>query len=302
MSTIDEVFDGEWKSPEEYLIKCPYCGDHTTHNHCYVNIVKGKFICHRCGEAGVIARLLRDHGDGEQVEREPGMVEKTRYEEVDINSFKLVTGMSNTIDRMALTYLTERGFSKKELSLYDVRFSDFGRYYGRVMFPIVEFGEYVSFISRSFMDKVHPPYLFPHHGETKLTTNECLWGWDQARKLGLKLKQVILTEGIIDAVAINRMGYFGMSLHSKQLGDGQLLKLLRLSKTIKFIVMLDGDAKSDGLKVAKKLYDFGRDVEMSLLHKEEDPDMLSKSRLEHVLVFNTLPVDVNLAMQVYLGG
>ena len=106
--TIEDVFEGEWKGPNEYLIKCPYCGDHKTHNHCYVNVVSGLFICHHCGEAGTLDRLLQDHGDGEEVEREPGMKEKVRHDETRITDFPTVTGMSSTLDTMALTYLKSR--------------------------------------------------------------------------------------------------------------------------------------------------------------------------------------------------
>ena len=300
MSTIEDVFEGEWKSPEEYLIKCPYCGDHKTHNHCYVNVVKGMFICHHCGESGIVERLLMDHGDGEKVEREPGMVEKARYEEVDIESFKKVTGVVSTMDRMALTYLKGRGFTKEEIEKYDVRFSGFGRYFGRVIFPIVEHGENVSFISRSYMKTVYPKYLFPHHGETKLTTNECMWGWDSITEEHMR---VVLVEGIIDAINVNRfVDHHALALHSKQMGEAQLLKLLRLSRDTHFIVMMDGDAHKDGLKIAKKLKQYGRNVEMSLLAKDEDPGSLDGFRFGTAILERTFPVDVNLAMRVYLGG
>ena len=298
MTMIENVFEGEWKSEEEYLIKCPYCGDHKTHNHCYINVVKGVFSCHFCGEAGSLNRLLKDHGDGEQVERESGMKEKERHEQVDFTQFKLVTGINSTLDRMALTYLVGRGFNKQEIKDFNVGFSDFGRFYGRVIFPIIEFDKVVSFAGRSFLKAVHPKYLFPRHGQTKLTTNECLWNWDRA--MIEQPKKVIITEGIIDAINIHRLGYFAVSIHSKQLGKGQLLKLLKLPKTTEFIVMLDDDAHKEGLKISKVLSDFGRNVKMAMLYDLKDPAELDLRDLQFVLNEQTFPVDVNLAMKVYI--
>jgi 5S rRNA maturation endonuclease (ribonuclease M5) len=300
MSTIEDVFEGEWKSPEEYLIMCPYCGDHKTHNHCYVNVVKGVFSCHYCGETGSLDRLMQDHGDGEQVEREPGMKEKDRHEELDLDQFKPITGMTSTMDRMALSYLTGRGFSRQEITDYKLLYSDFGRFYGRVIFPIVEFGATVCFIARSYIRPVHPKYLFPRHGETQLTTNECLWGWDEA--MAKRPDRIIITEGVIDSMALRRVGDFSVSIHSKQIGQAQLMKLLRLPKTTQFVVMLDGDARKDGLKVAKVLAGYGRQTVMALLDNGEDPANITKERVDEVLKIRTFAVDVNLAMKVYLDG
>lgn len=297
--TIDEAFEGEWKSPEEYLIKCPYCGDHKTHNHCFVNTVKGQFICHFCGEVGTVERLMRDHGEGEQVERGPGVFEKTRHEATDFSDFKSVSGMKSTVDRMALTYLKDRGFDKEEIKKFDIRYGDYGRYFGRIIFPIKEDGKVVSFVTRSFLKAVRPKYLFPQHGETPLTTNECMWGWDKALKNGAM--RVLITEGVIDAIALSRAGYYSVSLNSKQLGIAQRTKLLALPKECMFSVMLDGDAHREGLKVGKELRSFGRKTYVTLLDEDEDPDSILVDRLHEALLVDTYPVDVNLALKVYLG-
>jgi len=301
MSTIEDVFEGEWKSPDEYLIKCPYCGDHRTHNHCYVNVVKGMFICHRCSEAGTIERLVEDHGDGEEIEPVPGMVEKRRYDEVKITDFKPITGMSGPMDRLALSYLKGRGVTRELIDIYGIRFSDFGRYYGRVIFPVVEKSDTVCFIARSFLEEAKPKYLFPHHGETLLTSNECVWGLNHAQIY----TNIVIVEGVLDAIRVTQfapLNIGAVSLHSKQMGEAQLLKLLKLPHDPKFIVMLDGDAYKDGLKVAGKLKTFGRNVTMALLDKDEDPGDMIKERLEEVLKFRTFPVNANLAVKVYLGG
>lgn len=284
---IADVFKGEWKSQNEYLIRCPYCGDHKTHNHCFVNPVKGRFMCHYCGENGFLLRLLKEHGDGVEIERSAGTFEKKKFKEVDWKQFRLVTGMNSTMDRMALTYLKSRGITKDEIIDYDIRYSDYGRYYGRVLIPIYETNvegdsEMMSFMARSFIDKVKPKYLYPHHGETKLTTSECIFNWDCQLEVGSNVP--VIVEGGFDAIAVSAVvGYEGLSILSKQMSQAQLNKLLRLADRT-FYVLLDGDARKDAIKIAKKLESYGRQVYVAELSGDDDPASIDIHVLEDVLV------------------
>jgi len=283
---IADVFKGERKSQNEYLIRCPYCGDHKTHNHCFVNPVKDRFMCHYCGENGTVKTLVRDHGDGVEIERSAGTFEKKKFKEVEWDQFKPVTGMSSTMDRMALKYLGERGIRKDQILHYDIRFSDYGRYYGRVLVPIFETGtdgwEVVSFMARSFIDKVKPKYLYPHHGETKLTTSECVFAW--AWQLEEGTRHPVIVEGGFDAMAVSALVDFeGLSILSKQMSQAQLNKLLRLADRT-FYVLLDGDARKDAIKIAKKIESYGRHVYVAELTGDDDPASVDKDVLSNVLV------------------
>lgn len=283
---IEDVFSGEWKSQNEYLIRCPYCGDHKTHNHCFVNTVKGRFMCHYCGENGLLLRLLKEHGDGVEIERSSGTFEKKKFHEVDWKQFRLVTGMSSTMDRMALKYLEGRGITKDEIGKYDIRYSDYGRYYGRVLIPIYETNvegdaEVMSFMARSFINKVKPKYLYPHHGETKLTTSECVFNWDYL--LDEWPRKSVIVEGGFDAIAVSALvGYEGLSILSKQMSQAQLNKLLRLTDRT-FYVLLDGDARKDSIKIAKKLESYGRQTYVAELSGDDDPASVETIVLNDVL-------------------
>lgn len=271
--TIDEIFEGVWILDVEYLIQCPYCGDHSTHDHCYINVEKQVFVCHYCGESGVLKKLLKDFGDGAKVLKKAGR-ERKKYKRItneEFEKFKLVTGTRGTNDKLALEYLRGRGVTSLEIERYDIRYASSGRYFGRVIIPVYEENEIVCFIARSFLDFIEPKYLFPHHGETKLTTNEAIFGYDDAKGASRAdfLESFVLVEGVFDAMAINKATTaVGLAIMSKSLSEGQLYKLLKLEG--QFFIMLDPDAKKDSLKVARKLLAYSRNVKIAFL-KDKDP-------------------------------
>jgi len=282
---IETIFPGgEWKTPEEYVIKCPICGDHQTHFHCYVNSERGVYKCWFCGEGGSLKALIGKYGGGESFTApRKGIVEKQRYERLDFSKFPEVTGEGGKVDRLALGYLLKRGLTKSDIKRYGIRYSDRGRFSGRVLLPIIEDNEIVCFSARSFFSWNKPKYLFPHHDQMKLTTSECVWGIDAA----LEQNRVIITEGIFDAIAVNRLsgklGIAAVSLLSKNMSVGQCHKLLALGHGIEFIVLLDSDARDDGLKIAKQLHAYGRRVLVGEI-AEGDPASLSIEELEEVIL------------------
>jgi len=297
---IDDIFDGEWKSNQEYCIRCPYCGDHPTHNHCYVNAEVGFFICHFCGKKGTIRQLALDYGNGDEIESGPGLVEKERHTETDFLQFRKVTGIHDQLDRQALKYLKSRGFTKELIRFYNIKFASFGRYYGRVLVPILEDGRIVCFVARSFLEGVKPKYLFPHHGETINTTSECMFGWDAVRKNNPPY--VVIVEGIFDAIlgSVKDGGAF-IAINGKQLHNGQLFKLLKLDTC--FYIMLDGDALDGAMRIARTLKGFGHIPKLCRLSGEEDPASITKERMKEVLneaMFFTTSGEVKLLLREML--
>jgi len=307
--TIQEMFpDGEWKSDVEYLIKCPYCGDPPIgHNHCYINVYKEKFYCQYCGEAGTTFRLSYDFGDGETIERDDSEHPTKVRRQVDIEQFQKVTGMSSTLDRMALTYLKERGMNKHEIELYDVRFSSYGRFYGRVLFPMYEDGKFVCISGRTILKNVKPPWLFAHKGETILTTSESFYCFDFIKPL--KPENIVLVEGVFDAIRLNRC--FGedpnlfkglsLALMGKKLSDIQLNKLLNLPKNTQFYVMLDAEARKSEIIVAQKLKMYGRNVKVcQLTDIEGEPDDLDCTWQIYNVLDEAYEMDLNLEIRTLL--
>jgi len=288
--TIQEMFpDGEWKSAVEYLVKCPYCGDHQTHNHCYINVEKGRFYCHYCGEAGSLRKLGKDFGDGAYVDKEAPDYPKQERAKTDFESFPKVTGMSSTMDRLALKYLINRGMTKDEIELYDVRFSSYGRYYGRVLFPVYENGKVVCFMGRAFVEALKPKWMFPHKDETMLTASECLFGYEWSKVV--YPTRIVLVEGAFDAIQINRLENVkttALGIQGKKLSSVQLHKLLSVQNNPEFYVMLDGNASRAELEVGKKLKMYGKKVKLCQLNiydkgLDEPEKIQSKVELDDIL-------------------
>lgn len=280
---IEELLpDGEWKSENEYVVRCPFCGDHPTHNHCHVNPTKRVFFCHYCGESGSIEKLLKEYEITGELEPRKGITEKKKHELTDFSQFPKITGVSGTLDLLALTYLKKRDLSKEEIELYSIRFSDSGKYYGRVLVPIREDGRLVCFVGRSFMSVIKPKYLYPHTGETILTANEAIFGYENAGRDDCTT--MVITEGVFDAMAANRItGKRGLAILSNHLSKGQFNKLLKLPRSTNFFVALDSDAHEKAIEVAETLWAEGRNVSVVLLREEnlkkKDPASISKDEL-----------------------
>jgi len=276
---IDEIFDGVWQASGEFLIRCPVCGDHSTHNHCYINLRKKTYYCHYQGCTGWLGELIKEHKD---VDLEPrqGIIEKKKYPSIDFTQFNMVTGIENSNDRLAMAYLKKRGISKDEIELYNIGYctNTSNRYYGRIILPITENEEVVCLSARSFLPFIKPPYLFPHYGETICTAGEVIWGYDYAQVYSKGA--VTLVEGIFDAIAINKkteMNMYGLALLNKAMTKAQLNKLLKLDKVIRFFIMLDADARKDSLKIARELSNYGRPVSLCFL-PEGDPSSISQEQ------------------------
>lgn len=283
---IEELLpDGQWMSEEEYVVRCPFL-DHPTHNHCYINVAKGVFFCHYadCGEKGTIKKLLKKYEIAGELEPRKEIIEKKEYELTDFSQFSKVMGKNGTLDLLALTYLRKRGLSEKEIEFYDIRVSDSGKYYGRVLVPIYENDRLVCFATRSFMPFIKPKYLYPRTGETLLTSGEAIFGYEKAWKDTIcNIASIVITEGVFDAIAANRIaGLRGLAILSSHLTEGQLCKLLRLSKKFTYFVALDSDAHKDAVKIARQLTDLGRRVKLVLLEKG-DPASVSSEELAKAL-------------------
>jgi hypothetical protein len=272
-ASIEDIFpDGQWASEEEYLMRCPICGD-GSHNHCYVNVRKRLYNCYYCGEGGTLSYLLKQFGGGRNIELDeaPRCVAKHKVEPTDFWSFSELTESCSSTGRQALHYLSQRGIEPYEAALYQLRYAEQGRYKGRVIIPIFDQRRerVICFSARSFTGDV-PKYLFPSKGETPATTSESVFGIHWAHEY----RNVVLVEGAFDAMSINRkLGaeWCGMALLSKHLCQGQLLKILHLPRQLNFYVMMDADAHDATLKIAHRLAGPNPNVWACQL-KQGDPD------------------------------
>ena len=298
MDIEDLLPDGKWFTEDEYVVRCPWL-DHPTHNHCYVNPVKQKFICHYCGERGLLKRLLKKYevdGEVDQLDE----VEREQPDLIDFSQFAKVTGGDGLMNQLAFSYLKDRGLSNEEIRTYDLRFSGEGRFYGRVILPTYENGKLVNFIGRSFMDCVQPKYMFPRKGETLLTSREAIFGYHEA--VNNPLSRMVIVEGIFDAIAVNRMDWRGrvrgLAILSSHISPGQLHKLLLLPKKDLYIVCLDPDAHKETIALAKTLnIEYGRENVKVVLLLEGDPASIPEDEFIEYLD-SVIPYSFDLELEV----
>jgi len=272
---IQELFpDGKWEGSSEYCIPCPYCGDAKDHSHCFVSVAKRIFHCFYCGEAGTISKLVRDHADKLATTPEYDSavpiykeIDAPVIKEIEFENFRRVPLLEHqpadefSLGYRAWRYLHERGLSDIEIHVYDIRYAPTGRYAGRVIIPVKEAGSAVCFSARSFLESaVKPKYLFPAKGETILSASDSIFNYDKIETPTHVSQTVVITEGIFDAIAVERLRFpntICVSTLSKNITDAQAKKLLVARINRSFVIMFDSLAKDPNIK-----HDIGRAARM----------------------------------------
>ena len=287
---IEQLIEGgRWASEDEYVIPCPYCEESAgSHSHCYVNVKKRLFSCKKCSEEGLLSALLKFMGLDEaanaiKYHRAPqtATVEAIAPVLIDCSLFPKIGTVGSVMDGLATQYLLRRGFTTEEIELYDVRFAEKARYYGRVIFPIYEGSEIVCISARSFMPNLEPRYLYPHKGETVHVAADVIFCTDTL--LGEEYKDdIVLVEGIIDAISLRRKtckGLWPMALLSKAMSERQFNKLSNLGKDRTIWMMLDKDAARENELIAARLRRSGWTVMMCALDAK-DPDEATQDQVD----------------------
>lgn len=294
---------GEWKSTGEYVIRCPFCGDSKSHNHCHINVIEKIFHCFFCGEGGHLGKLFRKLGldlPTEPHDRVP--LERTPVDTLDFEQFQPLWADMNPHASMARDYLQKRGFSIEEIREYDLRIthSTDNKWYGRVLFPVKEEERIVCTVGRAYLEFIQPKYLYPHRGETLLTAGESLYA--PAGMNPGPMKSITLVEGVFDAISVVRNLFpetLPIALLGKILKEPQLYKILKYPENIDITVMLDADAPEDNLRVAKQLSAYNRPVWVATI-KGGDPASVPPEEVERAWRFSQR-FSFDLEMEMKLG-
>ncbi len=166
----------------------------------------------------------------------------------------------------------------------------FDYFRGRIIFPIGDrAGRVVAFGGR-VLGEGQPKYL--NSPETPVfEKGRVLYGWSAARHAGDDGPGVIVTEGYMDVIALNRAGFTGaVAPLGTALTEFQLNELWRLAAEP--ILCFDGDAAGQNaaaraLRRALPLLKPGRSLRFAALPAGEDPDSTIRNggrvRIEQVL-------------------
>lgn len=221
---------------DEIRFNCPYCND--TRFHLYINIEKMVIHCFKCGTAESLIKIF-----GKYLQACTVIPKRRERIYPQLEGIAPLDGANTYLAKLAREYCQLRGILDKTILYYGIS----GEWFGRVVFPIIEDGMIVVATGRAFISGITPKYF--NQG-------------DKSRFIYLLDKRVyspyiVLCEGCIDALSCQN----GVALLGKELSKFQLYKLYLVVPPEKPVyIILDPDAKKEGLKIARKLIPYYKKV------------------------------------------
>jgi len=221
-----------------------------------INYGFGVYKCWSCGEThdtyGTLRWLIKKYGSVTHLKRfdifypDNGEVGyKREHDKVvlpkDFIPFtQMRMGMKLTpIYKQSIKYLQNRGVTDEMIGKFNIGACYGGFYENRIIFPSYDEDEELNyFVARSFLTNPYLKYRNPDAEKEKIIFNEHLIDWSQP---------IYLVEGPFDSIFVNN----SIPLLGKKLSE-KLHKLL-YNKAKMVIIILDGDAYSNSVKLYHKL-------------------------------------------------
>ena len=290
----------------EYLFKCPNC-DHYK-NKFSINLNKGVYKCWLCDYKGTsLSKLVKHRGTYQQYKEFSALAS-----EVDISSFdELFTSSEEFVEEqnlelpsyfcsfsslkesetgmIALQYLLDRGFTKKEIILYKLGFCFHGPYKGRIVVPSFDDqGRINYFVGRSFDN--HPIKYKNPSASKDIIFNDLYIDWTQP---------VTLVEGFFDSVKIdNSIPILGSTLNTRSKLFNKIVE-----NGDKVFICLDKDAAKKESKIIKNFLDFGVKVCKIDIGDNEDPGTMTReSALQAQKDAAVIDYETYLLQKLNFGG
>ena len=258
---------GEYKSHNEYngqiSFSCPVCSyeikglDHLDgKGNLEVNYHEGVYKCWSCSEShdthGRVYWLVKKYGTLKQLKKfellmpeTPGEKEKKIYKKVRLPKefipFKTASaGLKITpIFKKAYNYLRDRHVTDEMIEKFNIGFCYEGKYANRIIIPSYDIDEILNyFVARSYETKSFRKYDNPEAEKQLIIFNEHLINWDLP---------VSIVEGPFDHIFVPN----SIPMLGKKMSD--LLFNMLYERAKKIIIILDGDAYQDTIKLYEKL-------------------------------------------------
>lgn len=271
------------KSSSQLQFNCPVCrennmGVETNSYHLEVNLIKSKYLCWKCqteGTYGRIGKLIKQYGGVERLNEYKAAlkeIKETRLFQLDLSTgekiiiedvddedkVKFVDHVyefdfkdNNEIEKTALNYLLLRGFSKEQITKYNLKYTTgdcFNKLWNyRIIIPSYDKHNTLNYYTgRDYSGTSKMKYLNCEDFERKeIIFNEKFLEWNG---------DIVLIEGPLDHLSVpNSAPIMGKSLNRNH----YLFECLLKFSTQDITVFLDNDAIEDAKNICKKLSDYG---------------------------------------------
>lgn len=267
---LDKRLGTHYGKGPEYLWPCPVCidrkGSESKKRKLSVNLARGLGRCWRCDyRFGSLATLFREINGGALRSEEIALLNRHRAQLPPLAGLRselrrtfappsvvpdaqlrpvrlpreavrlLAHPMGSPRTAPAWAYLRRRGLGVAQVRAFDIHYCVSGEYGGRLVFPVVQRGQQVFFVTRA-ISKWGPKSKNAPNQEGYCTPATCLLNYDAV--VGQPVVAVV--EGPFDCMAHQH----AVSLHGKSLSDQQLqlLRELVAQGLEEVVVSLDADA------------------------------------------------------------
>ena len=284
LSILHNILGKSYKSNEEHLFACPYCGHHK--NKFSVNVEKNVYKCWICDARGKnLLRVIRRFGSFSQQERwkelsghREDLGEFDRLFEVEVvveqreqvlempQGFRSLTrGLGDKSSLRALKYLSERGIDKYDILKWKMGFTTEGSFRNRIIIPSFnQNGDLNYFIARTFSDD-YRRYMNPPVSRN-IIFNELYVDFEE---------EVTIVEGVFDAIkAYNAVPILGSTIRETS-------KLFRkiVNNDTPVLLALDPDARKKSEAIKRLFLKYGIEVREVEYTDERDIGDMSKEEV-----------------------
>ncbi len=255
-------------------ITCPFCDDTSTH----LGIFKlhKNYSCWICGAKGSLPKLLKELTDSswpeifKLIQTYSGSLEGLKkfglYQEpkkvVELDS-RALTGIKQGLAPMHRSYILSRNLNPDYLEQKYKLMSgiEIGKYKHRLIIPIFEKKQMVSFIGRDITGQAKLRYKNLTVSQSIVPVKEAVYNLDNVNDVA------ILSEGPFDVWSFDP---YGIGIFGIKITPMQLYKLF-LKKLKKLIICLDPTAQKQAKKITLETSTFIPEIKMCIIQSGEDP-------------------------------